>query len=114
VKKDNIHIPRSPRKKLAAEIILPCIPEGVQLGPELLGLIEKIKYFDHDVADEAKFLELVKRVFIQTTGTNRVGKPIEQPLQWAAGLQKMRILGVLDLPHFGRGQHVTTCIKNML
>jgi hypothetical protein len=113
-KKDKIQIPRSPRKKPATEIVLPRIPEGVQVGPELLGHIGKLKYSDHDVADEAKFLELAKRVFIQTTGTNRVGEPIDQPYQWATGLQKMRILGLLDLPHFGRGQYATTCIKQLL
>jgi hypothetical protein len=64
--------------------------------------------------DEDKFLELAKRVFLQTTDTNRVGEPIEQPLQWENGLQKTRILGLLDLPHFGRGQHATTCVKQLL
>jgi hypothetical protein len=103
VKKDKIQIPRSPHKKHATKIILPHIPEGVQLGPELLGHIGKLKYSYHDVADEAKFSELSKRVFIQTIDTNRVGKLIEQPLQWVVGLQKKGILGLLDLPHFGRG-----------
>jgi hypothetical protein len=34
-KKDKIQIPRSPHKKPVAEIILPCIPAGVQVGPDL-------------------------------------------------------------------------------
>jgi hypothetical protein len=87
-KKDKIQIPRSPRKKPAAEIVLPRIPDGVQVGPDLLGYIGKLKYSDHDVADEDKFLELAKRVFVQSTGTNPVGEPINQPLQWATGLEK--------------------------
>jgi hypothetical protein len=40
-KKDKIQIPRSPRKKPTTEIILPCIPDGVQVGPELLGHIKE-------------------------------------------------------------------------
>jgi hypothetical protein len=112
--KDKIQIPRSPRKKPAAEIVLPRIPAGVQVGPELLGHVGKLKYSDHDVADEAKFPELAQRVFTQTTGTTRVGEPINQPYQWATGLEKMGILGLLDLPHFGRGQYATTCIKQLL
>jgi hypothetical protein len=88
LKKDKIQIPRSPFKKPAAEIILPCIPDGVQVGPDLLGYIWKLKYSDHDVADEDKFLELAKRVFVQSTGTNLVGESINQPLQWATGLEK--------------------------
>jgi hypothetical protein len=110
-KKDKIQIPRSPHKKPAAKIILLRIPEGVQVGPDLLGHIGKLKYSDQDVADEDKFLEIAKRVFLQTMGTNQVGEPIEQPLQWETGLQKMGILGLLDLPHFGRGQHATACVK---
>ena len=87
-KKDKIQIPRSPRKKPVAEIVLPRILDGVQVGPDLLGYIGKLKYSEHDVADEDKFLELAKRVFIQSTGTNPVGEPINQPLQWAIGLEK--------------------------
>jgi hypothetical protein len=62
--KDKIQIPSSPRKKPAVEIVLPCIPAGVQVGPKLLGHVGKLKYSDHGVEDEAKFLELAQRVFI--------------------------------------------------
>jgi hypothetical protein len=113
-KKDKIQIPRSPRKKPAAEIVLPRIPDGVQVGPDLLGHIGKLKYSDHDVADEDKFLELAKRVYMETVGTNPFGEPIDQPLQWETGLEKTGILGLVDLPHFGRGQHATACVKQLL
>jgi hypothetical protein len=71
--RDKIQIPSSPRKKPAVEILLPCIPAGVHVGPELLGHVGKLKYSDHDVANEAKFLELAQRVFIQTIGTTHLG-----------------------------------------
>jgi hypothetical protein len=93
--KDKIQIPRSPRKKPATEIVLPRIPEGVQVGPELLGHVGKLKYSDHDVADEAKFPELAKRVFLQTTGTN----PLENRLishtvgNWAGENENFRSVG---------------------
>jgi hypothetical protein len=85
-KKDKHQVPRSPRKKPAAEIMLPRIPDGVQVGPDLLGHIGKLKYSDHDVADTDKFLELAKRVYLETVGTNRVREPVDQPLQWETGL----------------------------
>jgi hypothetical protein len=44
----------------------------------------------------------------------QLGEPINQPYQWATGLEKTRILGLLNLPHFGRGQYTTTCIKQLL
>jgi hypothetical protein len=102
--KDKIQIPRSPRKKPAVEIVLPRIPARVQVGPELLGHVGKLKYSDHDIADEAKFPELAQRIFIHTMSTNRVGEPINHPYQWETRMEKTGILGLLDLPHFGKGQ----------
>jgi hypothetical protein len=79
-----------------------------------LGHIGKLKYLDHDVADTDKFLELAKRVYMETMGTNRVGEPIDQPLQWETGLEKIGILGLVDLPHFGHGKYETSCVKQLL
>jgi hypothetical protein len=84
------------------------------VGSDLLGHIKKLKYSDHDVADTDKFLEFAKRVYMETVGINSIGEPMDQPLCWATGLEKTRILGLLDLPHFGRGQYVGACIKQLL
>jgi hypothetical protein len=70
---------------------------------ELLGHIDKLKYSNHDVANIEKFSEFAKRVYLETVGTNLVREPIDQPLQWEIGLEKIGILGLLDLPHFGIG-----------
>jgi hypothetical protein len=86
----------------------------VQVEPDLLGHIKKLKYSDHDVADTDKFPEFSKRVYLHTVGVNAVGEPIDQPLQWERGLEKTRILGLLDLPHFGRGQYARGCVKQFL
>jgi hypothetical protein len=45
---------------------------------------------------------------------NPVGQPIDQSYQWATRLEKMGILGLLDLPHFGKGQNAIECIKKLL
>jgi hypothetical protein len=76
-----------------------------------LGHVEKLKYSDHNIAYEDKFLELAKRVYMETVGMSRFGELLDHPLQWETGLQKTGILGLVDLPHFGRGQHATTCVK---
>jgi hypothetical protein len=47
-------------------------------------------------------------------GVSAFGEPIDQPLQWAIGLEKIGILGLLDLPHFGRGQYTNSCVKKLL
>jgi hypothetical protein len=54
-KTDKQQVPRSPRKQPIAAIFFPYIPDGVQVKPELLGHIDKLKYLDHDVADTRKF-----------------------------------------------------------
>jgi hypothetical protein len=74
--KDKIQIPRSPHMKLVAESILPWILNGVQVGPDLLGYKGKLKYSDHDVAEEDKFMKLAKRVYMETVGTNPFGELI--------------------------------------
>jgi hypothetical protein len=113
-KKDQHPIPRSPRKQPVTTIVFLQRPEGVQVKSDLLGYVEKLKYSDHDVTDTGKFPEFMKRVYLQTVGINRVGEPVDQPLRWATGLEKMGILGLLDLPHFGRGQYANSCIKQLM
>jgi hypothetical protein len=113
-KKDKLEVPRSPRKQPLTTILLPHIPDGVQVGPGMLSHIGKLKYPDHDVADADKFSKLAKRVYMETVGTNRVGELIDQPLQWETGLQKTSVLGMLYLPHFGRGQYASACVKQLL
>jgi hypothetical protein len=111
---DKVLIPSSPRKKSAAEIVLPRIPEGVQVESQLLGHVGKLKYSNHDVSDETKYLELAPRFFMHNIVVNQLGETISQPHQWAVGLDRICILGLLKLPHFGRGQYATACIKQLL
>jgi hypothetical protein len=111
---DRVHIPSSPQKKPSSEIVLPHIPEGVQVDPQLLGHVGKIRYSDHDIADETKYLELAPQVFIQKLIVNQLRETITQPHQWATGLDRTGILGLLKIPHFGRGQYASACVKKLL
>jgi hypothetical protein len=45
---------------------------------------------------------------------NQLRETISQPHQWAVGLDRIDILGLLQLPQFDRGQYATTCIKKLL
>jgi hypothetical protein len=71
-------------------IILPCIPEGVQATPTLLGCMEKLKYSDHDVADTGKFPEFAQQVYMDNIGTRPFGDPILQPKPWEVRLGQHR------------------------
>jgi hypothetical protein len=73
-----------------------------------------LRYSNHDVTDTEKFPKFAKRVYLQTVGIGPFGEPIHQPVQWAARLAITRILGLLDLPHFGRGQYANNCIKQLM
>jgi hypothetical protein len=65
--------------------------------------VEKLRYSDHDVTDTDKFLEFTKKVYLQNVGIGPFGEPINQPVQWATRVAKNEILGLSELPHFGRG-----------
>jgi hypothetical protein len=47
-------------------------------------------------------------------GIGPFGKSINQPVQWAAGLAKNEILGLLDISHFERGQYANNCVKQLM
>jgi hypothetical protein len=81
--------------------VLPCIPEGVQVDPQLLGHVEKLKYSDHDILDETKYPKLVPMVFMHNIVVNQLGEMISQPHHWAVGLDRTGILEFFKLPHFG-------------
>jgi hypothetical protein len=78
------------------------------------GHVGKLRYSNHNVSNETKYPELVPQVFKQKIVVNQLGEMITQPHQWAVGLDSTRILGLLKIPHFGRGQYTTTCIKKLL
>jgi hypothetical protein len=45
---------------------------------------------------------------------NQLGETITQPHQWATGLERTGILGLLKIPHFGIGQYASACAKQLL
>jgi hypothetical protein len=47
-------------------------------------------------------------------GLGPFGEPINQPKHWATGLDKTDILGMLDIPHFGRGWDIRNYVKQMM
>jgi hypothetical protein len=61
-----------------------------------------------------KFPEFAKKVYLDTVGIGHFDEPINQPKQWAVGLANTGILGLLEIPHFGRGQDVRNCVKKLM
>jgi hypothetical protein len=58
--------------------------------------------------------EVHKNSIPTKNGSRYILEPINQPPQWATGLDKKGILGLLDLPHFGRGQYTNSCVKQLM
>jgi hypothetical protein len=82
--------------------------------PDILGCVEKLKYFDHDVTDKDKFPEFVPQVYMERKGTSSSGVPILEPKQWITGLYNTGIMNLLEIPHFGWGKDVNNCVKQLL
>jgi hypothetical protein len=107
-------VERSSRSHATTTRVLPYILEGVCVMDKILGYMEKLRYSDHDVTDTEKFLELAKKVYLDTVGIGHFSKPINQSKQWASRLANTGILIMLDILHFGRGQDVNNYIKKMM
>jgi hypothetical protein len=73
--------------------------------------MEKLRYSNHEVTDMEKFLEFVNQVYLDTMGIGHFREPINLPKKWETRLANTRILGLLEIPHFGRGNHVRNCVK---
>jgi hypothetical protein len=59
--------------------VLPHIPEGVQATQTLLGCVERLRYIEHDVLDNKKFLEFAQQVYMESLCIRPFGDPILQP-----------------------------------
>jgi hypothetical protein len=95
------------------KIVLQRITERVQTMPTLLGCVVKIRYLEHDVANEERFPKFSQHIYLESIGRGPFGGPILQPKSWVAGLENTRILNLLEIPNFGRGKEVNNCIKKL-
>jgi hypothetical protein len=96
------------------EIVMPKILEGVKVDEDMVGGIETIKYFDHDVVDTVKFSYLVQHNYMESRREGPLGMPLLESVQWILGLYNTGIMNLLDIPHFGHGKHINGCLKQLL
>jgi hypothetical protein len=99
----------------AMEITLPYLPYAVITMDDMLGMVPKLRYVDHDVHDTDKFLELVEDSYlINTEEIGPLGESILEPMQWITRLYNSIIMNLLDITHFGRSKNVGLCVKQLL
>ena len=79
---------------------------SVDIIPTLITL----KFDDHDLL----LLKYVQDKPYESISTMPSG-PIQRILKpWASGLEKSRLLGLINMPHFGRLNEAHACVKQLL
>jgi hypothetical protein len=83
------------------KLVEPPIPKGVIMEGDMLGLIPALKYEDHDIINENKFLELISSKFLMHSISSKTHMIVIKPRAWDRGMQKACLLNLFDIPHFG-------------
>jgi hypothetical protein len=91
------------------------IPEGVKANYEMVGGVNGLKYFDHDVFDAINFPDLAAQSYLmESRGEGPSSALLLEPAQWILRLYNTCIIKLLDIPHFGHGKHINGCVKKLL
>ena len=86
---------------------LPPLPERMTCSVDIILALIRLKFEDHD-------LLLLKDVWDEPyESVSKVpDAPIQQiPQPWASGLDKSGLLGLVNVPHFGRLNEAHACVK---
>jgi hypothetical protein len=103
-------MPRTPTKQNEITLSLPQIPNEFNVVGDLLGCVNKVKYYDHDVTDTDKFPEFAQQVYMESKGVGPSGDPIMELKHWIGGLYNTKIMNLLEIPHFWSGKDVNACV----
>jgi hypothetical protein len=93
---------------------MPDIPEGVIVDEDMLGMVLKLKYVDHDITNTVKFPELASHHYFELRTDLTTNESILVPNVWERGLEQEGILNLFDIPHFGRSKKVNARVKFLL
>ena len=86
------------------------LPEGMTCSVDIIPTLIRLKFEDHE-------LLLLKDVWDEPYESVPMvpGAPIQRiPQPWASGLDKSRLLGLINMPHFGRLNEAHACVKKLL
>ena len=86
------------------------MPEGTTCLVDIIPALIRLKFKDHD-------LLLLKYVWDETYESVPTvpGAPIQRiPKPWASGLDQSRLLGLINMPHFGQMNEAHVCVKQLL
>ena len=80
----------------------------------MTGILDQLKYADHDTNDREKFLQFALGKYLHSVHYLEVVTTLLEVKQWAAGLEQAGLLKMLNVPHFGRSPQVTVVVKHLL
>jgi hypothetical protein len=84
------------------ELMEPEIPPDVIVEADMLGTVPNLKFEDHELSYQKKFLELALRKYLNTDIFPETSFIMVEPKPWAARLEKSDILNLQQILHFGR------------
>jgi hypothetical protein len=90
------------------------VPPGVNMEREMPDNITILKFMDHDITDERKFLELAKEIYFFTRSIPRIRAILLETQNWVTILEKADILNLLEIPHFEHNLEINACVKVLL
>ena len=89
---------------------LTVLPKGMTCSVDIIHALIRLKFDDHD-------LILLKYVRDEPYESIHMtpGGPIQRILKpWSSGLEKSGLLGLMNMPHFGRLNEAHACAKQLL
>ena len=92
-------------------LLTPSLPKFVVKEGSMVGKVDKLKYADHDNNDIEKFPQFPPGKYLHTVIYPENKVSMVEVKRWAAGLEQDGLLRMLNVPHFGRSQHVTGVVK---
>jgi hypothetical protein len=86
----------------------------VKIRDNMVGGVNRLKYFYHDVFDATNFPYLVAHSYLERKGEGPSGVPLLDLAQWILELYNNDIMKLLDIPYFRRGKQINECVKQLL
>ena len=86
------------------------IPQGMLCTMDIMPSIMQMKYDYHDML---ALTEIMVDPFVSVTKADN-DPVVSLPHDWAWGLERSGLLGLINMPHFGRLVEANTCVKKLL
>jgi hypothetical protein len=80
----------------------------------MLGKSVSLKFVDHEITDEQEFLEMAQEKYLCAKIIPGIGSILLEPHTWVTRLERLGILNLLEIFHFGQSLEINACVKMLL